>query len=324
MSEPPQTPRPGDDDDRTDSAAPGPDLSKPSGTEGEPAGAPPSGAGAPADDRPPPYQGIYGAAPGQQQLPSYGQPAPPHPGQPGAAPYPGQQGAAPYPGQQGAAPYPGQQGAAPYPGQQPPGVPPQGQPAYGPPGYGPPPGYGGPQDMLAGRWARLGAAVLDGLILAVVMIPVMLASIRWDRFTELAESGEPMTDPMELYNIPVLVAGYVVVFIIGFAYYTITQAKWGQTIGKRACGIRLVTAADQSAVSWGQVAGRQAFVYGISIVTVLLNFTVPLAAFPVSILSTLDSAWILWDPRRQALHDKVAGTIVVKVTPWTTDPYAKS
>ncbi|OLT29221.1 hypothetical protein BJF79_40995 [Actinomadura sp. CNU-125] len=243
------------------------------------------GGEAPGDDRPPPYQGLYGAAPGQQQPPAYGRPASPHPGQPGQ------------------------------PGQQP----------YGPPGYGPPPGYGGsPQDMLAGRWARLGAAILDSLILGVFAVPVMLAAIRWDRFNEIVESGEPITDPMDIYNIPVLLGGYVAVFLIGFGYYTLTQARWGQTLGKRACGIRLVTAADQSAVSWGQVAGRQAFVYAISILTVVANFAVPAASFLVSILGLLDNGWILWDPRRQALHDKVAGTIVVKVTPWTTDPYAKS
>ncbi|MBE1534120.1 RDD family protein [Actinomadura algeriensis] len=286
MSEPPQNPQPGDDD-RTDSDAPGPDLAKT--PEGE----------APAADRPPPYQGVYGAAPGQQP-PAYGQPAPPHPGPAGPP------------------------GAASHPGQQPYGVPPQGQPAYGPPGYGPPPGYGSPQDMLAGRWARLGAAILDSLILAVLAVPVMLAAIRWDRFGEIVESGEPITDPMEIYNIPVLLTGYVIVFLIGFGYYTFTQVRWGQTLGKRACGIRLVTAADQSAVSWGQVAGRQAFVYAISILTVIANFAVPTASFVVSLLGLMDNAWILWDPRRQALHDKVAGTIVVKVTPWTTDPYAKS
>ncbi|MFD0901637.1 RDD family protein [Actinomadura sediminis] len=294
MSEPPQNTGPGDDD-RTGPDAPGPDLSKNPEAPAAPSPEAPAGGQAPADDRPPPYQGVYGAAPGQQGFPAHGQP-PPHPGQPGAAPNPGQ-------------PY---------------GVPPQGQPAYGPPGYGPPPGYGAPEDMLAGRWARLGAAILDSLILGVLMVPIMLAAIRWDRFTETVESGEPITDPMELYNIPVLLTGYVIVFVVGFAYYTITQAKWGQTLGKRACGIRLVTAADRSAVGWGQVAGRQAFVYGISIVTVVLNFTMPAAAFPVSILAMLDNGWILWDRQRQALHDKVAGTIVVKVTPWTPDPYAKS
>ena len=28
-------------------------------------------------------------------------------------------------------------------------------------------------------------------------------------------------------------------------------------------------------------------------------------------LSVLDPAWLLWDPKRQALHDKVAETVVV-------------
>jgi uncharacterized RDD family membrane protein YckC len=34
-----------------------------------------------------------------------------------------------------------------------------------------------------------------------------------------------------------------------------------------------------------------------------------------SMLSIIDPAWLLWDPKRQALHDKVADTVVVLRTP---------
>ncbi|TDC54994.1 RDD family protein, partial [Actinomadura sp. KC345] len=235
-------------------------------------------------ERPPPYQGTYGAQPGQ---------APPPP----AAGY----------------------GQAGHP------VPPQ--PGYGHPGYGPPgapyPGHGGPQDMLAGRGARLGAGILDSLVLSVAAVPAVLFSIRWDKMQESVESGEPITDPWALYDIPRLMAGYAVVFLLGFAYFTIMHAKWGQTLGKKVVGIRLVSAADQSAVSWGQVLGRQAFVYAITVSTAMLNFLVPGGAV-LGMVGLLDNAWILWDERRQALHDKVAGTLVVKAVPWIPDPYSRS
>lgn len=248
-------------------------------------------------ERPPPYQGTYGAQPGQ---------APPAP-----APAAGH----------------GQAGP-PQPGYGPP------QPGYGPPvqpGYGPPgspypghphPGPGGPQDMLAGRWARLGAGILDALVLSFVAAPAVLISIRWDKMQESVTSGEPITDPMDLYNIPLLLAGYAVVFLVGFVYFTVMHAKWGQTLGKKALGIRLVSAADQSAVSWSQAIGRQAFVYAITITTALVNFLVPAGAL-IGMLGMLDNAWILWDDRRQALHDKVAGTLVVKAQPWMPNPYAR-
>ncbi|MEU8801430.1 RDD family protein [Spirillospora sp. NPDC048819] len=294
MSEPPQNSQP-----------PGGDWQAPDPQAADvPAPAAPAADEVPAaedatPERPPPYQGTYGAQPGQ---------APPVP-----APAAGH-------------------GQA---GQPQPGYGPPVQPGYGPPvqpGYGPPgspyagypyPGPGGPQDMLAGRWARLGAGILDSLVLSFVATPAVLISIRWDKMQESVTSGEPITNPMDLYNVPLLLAGYAVVFLVGFVYFTVMHAKWGQTLGKKALGIRLVSAADQSAVSWGQAIGRQAFVYAITITTALVNFLVPAGAL-IGMLGMLDNAWILWDDRRQALHDKVAGTLVVKAQPWMPNPYART
>ncbi|NDU76175.1 hypothetical protein GWI34_26625 [Actinomadura sp. DSM 109109] len=176
--------------------------------------------------------------------------------------------------------------------------------------------------MLAGLGARFGAGILDSFVIGIVATPAVLFSIRWDRLQEMAESGEPMTNPLDLYDIPRLLAGYAVAFLLGFAYFTVLHARWGQTLGKKAFGIRLVRAADLSAVSWGQAIGRQAFVYAISMATGALNLLSPVAGI-LGIAGLLDNAWILWDGRRQALHDKVAGTVVVKATPWTPDPYAR-
>ncbi|SPT50477.1 RDD family protein [Actinomadura madurae] len=238
-------------------------------------------------ERPPPYQGTYG-----------GQPAQPPPaagsGRPGG-------------------PLPQ---APPVPGYGPPGVPQPGAPYPG----GPYPG--GPQDMLAGRGARLGAGILDSILISVVAMPAVLFSIRWDKMQESVESNQPITDPMDVYNIPRLLTGYAIVFVLSFAYFTVLHAKTGQTLGKKACGIRLVKASDQSAVTWGQVIGRQGFIYAISITTGVLNLLSPAAGI-LGIVGLLDVAWILWDDRRQALHDKVAKTIVVKATPWTPNPYAR-
>ena len=246
--------------------------------------APAEPAATPAPQQPPPYQGTYGGAP---------------PGQPGGLPH---------------AP-PVQQ-----PGYGPPGQP---QPGYGAPGYGPPGHHGVPEDMYAGRGARLGAGILDGLIVGILGLPVVLSSIRWDKMQDSVDSGEPITDPMDLYNIPRLVIGYAIVALVGLAYYTIMHAKWGQTLGKKAVGIRVVKAADLSAVSWGQALGRQLFVYVITFATSIINFLAPAAGI-LGLVGMLDNAWILWDQRRQAVHDKVAGTVVVKALPWVRNPYARS
>ncbi|MEU5995137.1 RDD family protein [Spirillospora sp. NPDC047418] len=285
MSEPPKDPRPADGD----WAAPDTGAESPA-AESPAAGAPGSA------ERPPPYQGTYGAQPGQAPPPpaaGYGQPAPPPAGY---------------------------------------GQPGYGQPGYGQPGYGQPlpqapplPGYGapgGPRNELAGRMARLGAGIIDSIVLGVAAVPAALLSIRWDKMRESIDSGEPITDPLDLYNIPRLLTGYLIVFVLGFAYFTVLHAKFGQTLGKKAFGIRVVKASDLSAVTWGQVFARQGFVYAITLVTVAINFFAAGGAV-IGLLGLLDNAWILWDERRQSVHDKVAGTVVMKATPWTPNPYAR-
>jgi uncharacterized RDD family membrane protein YckC len=48
--------------------------------------------------------------------------------------------------------------------------------------------------------------------------------------------------------------------------------------------------------------------------TTLLSL-VPLLGLFAPVLRFLDPAWLLWDPKRQALHDKVADTVVVLRNP---------
>ena len=38
---------------------------------------------------------------------------------------------------------------------------------------------------------------------------------------------------------------------------------------------------------------------------------VPIISLLTPVVSVLDKLWLLWDPRRQTLHDKVADTVVV-------------
>ncbi|NKZ06378.1 RDD family protein [Actinomadura latina] len=270
--------------------------------------------------------------PPQNPRPSDGDPANPDPG-PGAEASPSSDSSASSPSSPSSErppPYQGTYGSQPGPAVPPPAG---GLPGPGGPGYGQPlpkapplPGYGmpgGPQDGPAGRLARLGAGILDSAVLSIAAVPAALASIRWDKMQESLESGEPISNPLDMYNIPVLLISYTVVFVLGFGYFTVLHAKFGQTLGKKAFGIRVVKASDRSAVTWGQACARQGFVYAIALVTVAINF-VSAGGAVLGLLGLLDTAWILWDERRQAVHDKVAGTVVMKASPWTPNPYART
>lgn len=85
--------------------------------------------------------------------------------------------------------------------------------------------------------------------------------------------------------------------VISFLYYWLLHSYWnGQTVGKKAFGMRVVDATGVP-VSVGQAALRQ-------LVEVVLGWL-------CFIGSLLDLGWILFDDHKQALHDKAAKTLVV-------------
>jgi uncharacterized RDD family membrane protein YckC len=255
----------------------------------------------------------YGQQPGYSQpgygQASYGQPGygPPGYGPPGYGP-PGY-GQAGY-GQPG-------YGQAGY-GQPGYGQPGYGQPGYGQPGYGPPyqayPGAGYPprpgiDPSLAEWWQRLLARLIDGLVLGLLglglWVPIGIFAV--NRLTSFSKQYQGNPNSLAAQNALNHIVGQVVVLIfllvavsaaIVFAYDWLQHGLWGQTLGKRALGTKVVTADSRSKISGGAAAGRAA-----------------LYAFGrlISLFGLLNELWLLWDPQRQCLHDKAAHTVVIKV-----------
>lgn len=71
----------------------------------------------------------------------------------------------------------------------------------------------------------------------------------------------------------------------------------GQTLGKRALGIRVVQADTGAMPGWGRGLARTVG-YGIS-----------------SMFFWLGYLWAAWDDRRRAWHDTIAGTVVIRDDP---------
>lgn len=167
-------------------------------------------------------------------------------------------------------------------------------PAAQGPGYGPG-GREGIEFPYGGRWRRLLAAIIDGLI---------VYCLAWLVTT-------PIAGPRMVYegSVARLMAANLISAVVAFLYYVLQHGRWGQTLGKRAMSLRVVRADDAGAISYGQAAWRLLFEYLISLAT-------------CGIGGLVDVAWILWDERRQALHDKVARTVVVRTEPGTPGPYA--
>ena len=179
---------------------------------------------------------------------------------------------------------------------QPQGQPGYGQPQGGQPGYGypqgapqgvpPQQGYGYPQQPgypgspQAGygatppyaNWGqRFLGTLVDGLVFLVPYIVVIVGR----------------------GNAAVMGIGFVL--LLGVAIWQLIQeGRTGQTVGKKALGIRLVREAD------GQPLG-----VGMAFVRRLAHFLDSLACY-------LGWLWPAWDAKRQTFADKIIGSIVIR------------
>jgi uncharacterized RDD family membrane protein YckC len=132
----------------------------------------------------------------------------------------------------------------------------------------------------AGFWIRLWATVIDILLLLAVTFPLLL----WIYGTEYFQSQSVIRGPMDVLISWVFPAVAAVVF---WRYKSATP-------GKMVVSARIVDARTGGQPSFGQCIVRY-FAYIVSMLPVGLGFL-----------------WIAFDRRKQAWHDKLAGTIVIR------------
>jgi uncharacterized RDD family membrane protein YckC len=167
-------------------------------------------------------------------------------------------------------------------------------------------------DVLAPWWRRLLARVIDSFVTSLVAALLSLPFLGplFDAFqsivTTAAEGGTPDQAAFQEALVQATVPITLISLIVGLVYEIGFLVWRSATPGKMLLGtvVRPVKAAG--GISAAVALRRQA----ITIVTSLLGLNALLGFLGV-VLSVLDPAWLLWDPRRQALHDKVADTVVV-------------
>ena len=100
-------------------------------------------------------------------------------------------------------------------------------------------------------------------------------------------------------------AGFVVAVVVlplplAFLYEVWPTAVSGQTIGKKFVGVKIVGSGEGGPPGWG----------GSS-----LRWLIPvvLSVLSLGLFGLVVYLWCVWDADRQGLHDKAAGTIIVKV-----------
>ncbi len=127
----------------------------------------------------------------------------------------------------------------------------------------------GPSGPRSGFWQRVGAALLDGLVLLIPSIILLL----------IFKNGA---------------AYQLLSTVISLAYFTYFEGgPTGQTVGKRALGIRVYDFRQGGSIGYGRGFLRQIGKY--------------LSAIPLG----LGYLWMLWDKEKQCWQDKIAGSVVV-------------
>ena len=153
---------------------------------------------------------------------------------------------------------------------------------------------------LAEWWKRLVAYLIDGLVVGipliilwfVLLIPSM-ANTTTDPQTGAITSGGGLVAGSILLGVLISLAASV-------AYSTILNGgPSGQTFGKKALKIQVRDASNGGPIGYGRA---------------FIRYFVPaLIGSVCGLFQLLDGLWPLWDEKRQALHDKIANSLVVDV-----------
>lgn len=163
---------------------------------------------------------------------------------------------------------------------------------------------------LAGWWHRVGARILDGLLLGIVG-GGLAAVLVPDFYSSYSDWLMNMDDPMA--PMPPEVASAQLRFVltlgvIGLIYEVVMVTMFGGTLGKLITGLRIRLRDEPGKIGWGPSAIRALIYQGVGLISQLNTALTVLGLF-----NLLNVLWPLWDSKKQAIHDKAAKTNVVKI-----------
>lgn len=146
------------------------------------------------------------------------------------------------------------------------------------------------RQILAGRWRRLGATGVDAVLVPGLTIILVMAF-------EVMEDPEDFTSAWWMWWVFALaVVSYLVLNGYGLA-------RGGQTLGKRLLGIAVVRADALEPASLWKLIGVRALFFPLLFVVI----------YPPLILLPLLDLLPIFGKSRRCLHDRAAGTRVVRV-----------
>ena len=145
---------------------------------------------------------------------------------------------------------------------------------------------------LAGRGARLGAVIIDALIIFPILFGIAKATGFWDTMLPRLANGIPLSKEE-----------HIIAFLVGQTLFLILNgsllANHGQTIGKRIMKVKIV---DMEGKQVGFLK-----LYSLRYLVFSLISQIPVAGGLLSLLNVL----FIFGKERRCLHDRITGTKVV-------------
>ncbi len=132
-----------------------------------------------------------------------------------------------------------------------------------------------------GFWPRVGASLIDTLIIVLISSPVLYGIYGPEYFHRADPSLAGPADAVISYIFP------MVAIILFWRFKSATP-------GKMLIHAKIVNAETLGAPSTGQLIGRY-LAYFVSTIVLMLGFI-----------------WVAFDRRKQGWHDKLAGTVVIR------------
>jgi uncharacterized RDD family membrane protein YckC len=174
---------------------------------------------------------------------------------------------------------------------------------------------------LATPWSRLAASTLDWIIIILASVVAFWSPLSrmWRQVEAITSRYTDLTSPAAQAainsiernpaNQRTLLYWLLGMFGIALVYYWAQHAVWGATVGKRALGVRVVRAADR-----GRIGVRQAGIRAVAFLAGPAILMLVVTPFNIvgGVLWIADAGVPLVDSQAQALHDKLAGTVVVR------------
>ncbi len=146
--------------------------------------------------------------------------------------------------------------------------------------------------MFAGFWIRVGAVLLDTLILSpIVLIPNIIMFVKL--FTAVINNPGVPPDTSLVASMNLLSLSN---FIIGFSYSSIMIWKYGGTLGMQIVKIKVIDVNTDENISYLKSVGRY------------------FSAILSGIIIYIGYIMIAFDPEKRSLHDMICNTRVIHKT----------